>query len=148
MDWLHSFHNWSKLVNSQDLTTPMKNYLRNDPLEDSRIKDFEYEKSQKDLDKAIELDPSELYFHWQRGSLFYAREEYEKAMEEFTTLNGFKPKLVVDKLEQAEAFYNRGLLYQKLGRIENAILDFEKSFNLDPSNDAAKSIMKKLSENI
>ncbi|CAG8500172.1 18708_t:CDS:2 [Dentiscutata erythropus] len=106
MDWLHSFHNWSKLVNSQDLTTQMKNYLKNDPLEDSKTKDFgSYENHLTIYNDILKVESN-------NAKALY--KEYEKAIEEFATLNGFKPKLVVDKLEQAEAFYNRGLLYQKL----------------------------------
>ncbi|CAG8767955.1 21780_t:CDS:2, partial [Cetraspora pellucida] len=97
-----------------------------------------YEKSQQDLDKAIELCQDDSFCHWQRGSLYSALGKYNEALYEFISLDNFNPRSELDKFEQAEAFYNRGILNKKLGNYENSASDLSKAIDLGLENEQIK----------
>ncbi|CAG8684854.1 6990_t:CDS:2 [Cetraspora pellucida] len=103
-----------------------------------------YDESEKDIDKAIELMPDESFLHWQRGALYSAKGQYESSLEEFSTVDSFKSKCSLDNYEHAEAFYNRGILYKKLGKHEESIRDMKRALNLEPGNDLTIMLYEEL----
>ncbi|CAG8633509.1 18971_t:CDS:2 [Dentiscutata erythropus] len=91
--------------------------------------------NQKDLEKAIELNPNEPYLHWQRGSLYRLTGKYKEAFNEFIALDDFKPKCELDKLEQAEAHYDRAILNKMLEKHDEAATDLRKAIELNPKKE-------------
>jgi len=72
-----------------------------------------------------EGDP-EVYL--QLASVAYGNQEYQEAIEHYT-------EAIQLDLNNAVAYYNRGLTYHRLGQNQRAIEDYDKAIQLDP-NDA------------
>jgi tetratricopeptide (TPR) repeat protein len=58
----------------------------------------------EDLGRAISLDPDFYFAYYNRGFVYCAMGEYDKALADFTAAIGFRENF-------AEALYNRGLIY-------------------------------------
>ncbi|CAG8777673.1 38809_t:CDS:1, partial [Gigaspora margarita] len=58
--------------------------------------------------------------------------KYKEAFDEFVTLDDFKPKCELDKLEQAEAYCNRAALNKIFENYDEAAADLRKANDLVP----------------
>jgi len=63
-----------------------------------------YARVAEDLTRAITLDPEFYFAYYNRGFVYCAMGEYDKALADFTAAIGFRENF-------AEALYNRGLIY-------------------------------------
>ena len=90
---------------------------------------------QEALQKAIELNPQNANYHYVLGQLLEDWTEldgaWEQAIQEFTRATELDPSYI-------EAWYNRGLLYEKLGGLEKACEDFKQVVNRAPAFHAAR----------
>ena len=77
----------------------------------------------KDLDQAIKLSPKNVYAHFNKGNVFMLQSDYTSAISCYTTAIELKPDL-------AEAYYNRGLAYLRLGNKTLGIDDLSKAGEL------------------
>ena len=97
-------------------------------------KEGEFDLAQKALQKAIELNPQNANYHYVLGQLLEDWTElegtWEKASKEFTRAIELDPSYI-------EAWYNRGLLYEKLGDLEKACEDFKQVVSRAPAFHAA-----------
>ncbi|SMN11914.1 TPR domain protein, putative component of TonB system [uncultured Candidatus Thioglobus sp.] len=106
-----------------------------------------YQKAIEDFDKAIEFKPDYASAFNNRGIVYSELGKYQKAIEDFD-------KAIEFKENYADALNNRGITYRELGGEENeeqAIKDFKKAQNIDPSVIAEKKIKaleEELSEDI
>jgi tetratricopeptide (TPR) repeat protein len=85
------------------------------------------DKAEKDYDKALKLNPSFDAFV-ERGEFFAKHEKYKDAIKNYTaaiTLNN----------QNTEVYKQRGYVYQKLNKNEEAEADFEQALKLNPSTD-------------
>ncbi len=98
-------------------------------------KEGEFDLAQEALQKAIELNPQNANYHYVLGQLLEDWTEldgaWEKAIQEFTRATELDPSYI-------EAWYNRGLLYEKLEDIEKACEDFKQVVNRAPAFHAAR----------
>ena len=98
-------------------------------------KEGEFDRAQEALQKAIELNPQNANYHYVLGQLLEDWTEldgaWEKAIQEFTRATELDPSYI-------EAWYNRGLLYEKLEDIEKACEDFKQVVNRAPAFHAAR----------
>ena len=98
-------------------------------------KEGEFDLAQEALQKAIELNPQNANYHYVLGQLLEDWTEldgaWEKAIQEFTRATELDPSYI-------EAWYNRGLLYEKLGGLEKACEDFKQVVNRAPAFHAAR----------
>ena len=98
-------------------------------------KDGEFDLAQEALQKAIELNPQNANYHYVLGQLLEDWTEldgaWEKAIQEFTRATELDPSYI-------EAWYNRGLLYEKLGDLEKACEDFKQVVSRAPTFHAAR----------
>ena len=111
--------------------------------------DFEHEKSNYDkageqyehaiinYEKAIQLNPNNADYYYNRGNTYfklgrykgYAESwlrPYENAILDYSKVVQFNPK-------DADAYNNRGVAYNNLRQYEQAIQDFDKVIQLDPN---------------
>ena len=97
-------------------------------------KEGEFDLAQEALQKAIELNPQNANYHYVLGQLLEDWTElegaWEKASQEFTSAIELDPSYI-------EAWYNRGLLYEKLGDLEKACEDFKQVVSRAPAFHAA-----------
>ena len=98
-------------------------------------KEGKFDLARDALQKAIELNPLNANYHYVFGQLLEDWTElegaWEKAIREFTRTIELDPSYI-------EAWYNRGLLYEKLGNLENACEDFKQVVNRVPTFYAAR----------
>ncbi|MDR2437550.1 MAG: tetratricopeptide repeat protein, partial [Endomicrobium sp.] len=85
------------------------------------------DKAEKDYDKALKLNASFDTFV-ERGEFFAKHKKYKDSIKDYTagiTLNS----------QNAEVYKQRGYVYQKLNKNEEAEADFEQALKLNPSAD-------------
>jgi general secretion pathway protein D len=89
------------------------------------------------------------------GRLAEANQDYDKALELFTQAAATDPQDPVYRLLEIRARYqsaqghiDRGLRIRKEGRLEEALLDFQKAKEIDPSITSADQEMKRTREMI
>ncbi len=98
-------------------------------------KEGEFDLARDALQKAIELNPLNANYHYVFGQLLEDWTELEgawdRAIGEFT-------RTIELNLSHIEAWYNRGLLYEKLGDLEKACDDFKQVVSREPTFHAAR----------
>ena len=77
----------------------------------------------RDLDQAIQFNPSFALAYNNRGSVYARKGDSERAISDFNQAIYLDPKL-------ADTYINRGLYFVGKGEKENAIADFEKFLEL------------------
>ena len=87
-----------------------------------------------DLNRALALDPSNAYLLFNRATLYAQRQEYQKAIEDYT-------RAISNDGNMAEAYYNRGICAIYCKQTEAAIRDLSKAGELGLYT--AYSIIKK-----
>ncbi len=90
-----------------------------------------------DFNRALQLDPDNVYIHYDRGNLYLSMGEYEKAVDDYT-------HSITNNRNLAEAYYNRGLARIKSGHQKDGINDLSKAGELGLYG--AYSMIKKYSK--
>ncbi|MHB1423142.1 MAG: tetratricopeptide repeat protein [Gemmataceae bacterium] len=80
-----------------------------------------------DTSKAIELDPKFVSAWHNRGWIYNALRQYEKAVADFSKAIELNPK-------NAGAWHSRGWAYETLRQYDKAVADFSKAIELNPKN--------------
>lgn len=91
------------------------------------IQEGNIEEAIKYYDKAIELDPEQSSFYYNRGLARQMKKEFERALEDYSTA------IRLDK-EFISAYLNRGLVMYQLEELEEAVQDYNRVLELDPEN--------------
>ncbi|MBM6993873.1 MAG: tetratricopeptide repeat protein [Prevotella sp.] len=76
-----------------------------------------------DFAEALKLSPRNAYLYFNRGNLFAADKNYERAIADYTRALQLDPRL-------AEAYYNRGVVYAQSGNSREAKQDLSKAGEL------------------
>jgi len=87
--------------------------------------------------QAIINDPSMGLAFWDRGILYMARGNYDKAIEDFTQ---------AINLNMEAAFSLRGLAYKEAGDFDKARADFAKALELNPGDEMAKESLEEINK--
>jgi tetratricopeptide (TPR) repeat protein len=88
----------------------------------------------KDLNKAIELGPSNASAYHSRGRIYYASKQYAEAVKDFSRSVEINPN-------NDAAYYNLGMTYFRLEDTKNACENFHKSCSLGNKNACKMIIM-------
>ncbi|GEM_PF-1579168 len=125
----------------------LKAVLAIDPTNDSayyllakiaKKKQRDPEKALSYFSKAIELDSANRDYYFQRGQVYFEKEDYAHAESDFTQAIRLAP-------ENGQAYYYRGVTNQKLGNKQQATDDFIKLMKYSPSwTETAKSHLREL----
>lgn len=89
-----------------------------------------YKSGLRECYQVLALDPDNAWAHNISGSILFMKKSYQEALSFFNNairLNG----------HYAIAYYNRGLLYEKMNSREEALEDFGRAYELAPDNEAA-----------
>jgi tetratricopeptide (TPR) repeat protein len=78
-----------------------------------------------DFSAAIRLDSSNFLFWRERALLWFAKQDYAKAIDDNTTAIWLKP-------DDAMSYNNRGFAYESTGEFSKAIADFNQAIRLRP----------------
>ncbi len=76
-----------------------------------------------DLDSALRISPSNVYAVFDKGNAYMTLNDYTSAISCFTQAIEMKPDL-------GEAYYNRGLMYLRMGNRERGVADMSKAGEL------------------
>lgn len=76
-----------------------------------------------DYDKVAELSPQLVYAYFNKGNLYYYRDDYTSAISCYT-------KAIDSKADFGEAYYNRGITYFRLGNFEQGMADLSRAGEL------------------
>lgn len=132
----------------------------------------DYDKALPDFEKIVELDPNNPVSHYDEGCLYLEMQQPDKALELFNKAieldGGRTPQFILNKavaeayLGENEAaakdftkvidmtdnyviaYLYRGIVYSNMGMKTEAKADIDKVLMLDPENQQAKALMKKL----
>ena len=85
----------------------------------------EYEKSIRDFDDSVNLEPNFAMSYYNRGVSYVSLNEYDKALTDFNKTIELLPSY-------SSAYNNRGFVYLQLGQYEIALEDFNNAINIDP----------------
>ena len=90
-----------------------------------------------DLDQVLKRSPKNVYAHFDKGNAYMLLNDYTGAISSFTKALEVKPDL-------GEAYYNRGLMYLRLGNKPLGIADLSKAGELGilPSYNVLKRMTK------
>ena len=92
--------------------------------------------------ESVKLDSGSVDGYYQLGNLYYERENYLKAAENYQEAVGLDPKL-------HKAFFNLGLSYMKLKKNDNAETVFDTVVKLNPPNiDDASYMLARAQNNL
>lgn len=80
--------------------------------------------------RAVREEPQNFWANFHRGRCAYRLARYEEALNAFSICVALAPR-------QAECYYNRGLALTALGRKPDALLDYDRAVQLDPTLSAA-----------
>ncbi len=90
------------------------------------------------LHKAVELDPGSADAHFNLGFIYAVDRNYSKAEEMYSQVVKLSPPY------QDEAFYNLGLVQEKQGKKKPSMENLEQALKINPQNEMARKLLKKL----
>ena len=96
---------------------------KNQPMLRMRQDVISLEQMVADLDQALKLSPKNVYAHFNKGNAFMLQGDYTNAISCYSTAIELKPDL-------GEAYYNRGLMYLRMGNKNLGIADLSKAGEL------------------
>jgi serine/threonine protein kinase len=86
----------------------------------------DFRQAAEEMDKALELDPSNLWANFYRGSCAYHLRQFEEASAAFSVCVALEPRC-------AWCYANRGLAYAARGQLDRAHRDYDHALRLDPA---------------
>lgn len=86
----------------------------------------EYKLAIADYARAEKLYPGFGAIHVNRGNLYFISQAYDGAIDEYNKA------LSVGLKQESVAYLNRGMAYEKLGRLQEAKTDYLQAINLSP----------------
>ncbi len=98
----------------------------------------QYFEAVKDYERAMKLYPKFGAIYVNRGNLFFLGQSYDSAIMEYTKA------LNLDLRQDYIAYLNRGMAYEKLGKLSNAESDYRLAIELAPEWSVAKSKLERV----
>jgi len=89
------------------------------------LKMNEMEKAERDLDRALALNPNSADAHSNRGIIYFKRKEYGRALAEYNSVLRADP-------EHFRTYLNRANVWGRLGRFREAAADYGKALEFKP----------------
>lgn len=89
-----------------------------------------YDEAIADFGKAIEYDPKQAENYYNRGVVYRKKGEHAKSIVDY---DKYIPLIAGNNASLADAYINRGVANMNLRRPDQAVADFTKAIELDPS---------------
>ena len=97
-----------------------------------------FDRALKDLNVGLEKSPNSEMCYFARGDVYFIKEEFQKAVDDYTS--GLNIKLNIGVLSQ------RAKAYEGLGEREKALADFKAVLAQVPNYKPAQDGLKRLSQ--
>ena len=101
------------------------NYRAHGNLGLARFDEGEYDQALDHYNKAVSIEPDDVYSYNNRGIIYGKRGEYQQAIDDFNHALRIVPSF-------ANAYNNRGYSYYKLGQYPRAIEDYGQAIRFKP----------------
>ncbi len=101
-----------------------------------------YQEAIDDYATAENLHPEFGAIHVNRGNLFFLSEVYDGAIKEYNKA------LEMGLTQQSVAYLNRGMAYEKLGRLQEAKTDYLQAIELAPDWKQAQSKLERVNKKL
>jgi tetratricopeptide (TPR) repeat protein len=98
----------------------------------------EYQMAVNDYASAMKLYPNFGAIYVNRGNLFFLGESYDSAIAEYTKA------LNLDVRQDYVAYLNRGMAYEKTGKLSDAVSDYRLAISLAPEWKAPKNKLERV----
>jgi signal peptidase I len=100
-----------------------------------RIQIEQYAEAIADCDRVLGFKPDDAVAHNNRAKANLALKNYEKAFEDI------QRAIELDDKKYAIFFFNRGLIYRALNKVEFAVADFQTALKMNPKLDQAQQAL-------
>lgn len=90
------------------------------------IRQKHYQEALSQFDKALLVDPKNVFALYHRGVVYYEQEQYQNAIDEFNRALDIDPN-------DLPSLNGRALSYYKLGKEQQSLADFDKAIAIDPN---------------
>jgi tetratricopeptide (TPR) repeat protein len=77
------------------------------------------------IDAAIQVNPNKSYYYYARGECYFSKNQFEESIKAYSLAIGLSANY-------QEAYYKRGLAKLRLGKAEDAIVDFTRTIQYNP----------------
>ncbi len=88
-----------------------------------------YQKAITDYNTAIEMNPNDALYYYNRGDTHLKFDNYQLAIKDFDK--------AIEMASKAKFYTMRGFAYFKLSNYQQAITDYDKAIQIEPANTAA-----------
>ena len=102
----------------------------------------DYQDAIKDYKTAENLYPDFGAIHVNRGNLFFISEAYDGAIKEYNKA------LDVGLTQESVAYLNRGMAYEKLGKLQQAKTDYLQAIQLSPDWKQAQNKLERVNKKL
>ncbi|HMJ09509.1 MAG TPA: tetratricopeptide repeat protein, partial [Pyrinomonadaceae bacterium] len=106
---------------------------------DERAGKGEFTSALADYDKAIEMKATDPVIFLGRGKTQFNLKSYDLSIVDFDKSITLNPKASMP-------YFNRAAAYEKLGNTQKAMADYQAAIDLDATNEAAKSNLRRLQD--
>lgn len=89
------------------------------------LKSNHMEKAEKDLDRALALNPNSAHAYSNRGIIYFRRREYRRALGDYNRALQVNP-------DHFNAYLNRANVWGRLGRFPLAVADYTRALEIKP----------------
>jgi tetratricopeptide (TPR) repeat protein len=96
----------------------------------SLYQDGKYEQALLEYNKAIEIQPKDYAYYFNRARTYLEMGEFNKAIADYTKVIELSPDSLLFR-----AYYNRGYAYFEEDQYDAAIVDFNQSITIDPKDE-------------
>jgi tetratricopeptide (TPR) repeat protein len=86
----------------------------------------ELDRALADIERAIQLDPTDAFAYGGRGDLYLVKKDYERAIADYSKMIAMEPA-------NALPLIGRGMAYWLEGELDRATVEFEQAVKLQPA---------------
>jgi len=119
--WSNNFNHWDNVIKTSSIEIPQAYMGRGE----ENLKLGEYQKAIDDFSKAINLNPEEGLYFYNRANAYLDINQLELAISDYTNSIDKNPYYL-------NAYINRGIAYSEKDEPINALYDFKKAYSLEP----------------
>lgn len=101
----------------------------------------DYKLALADYNKAAEMKSDDYTILLGRGRTHFNLRSYDLSVADYNRALEIAPN-------ESSAYYNRGVSYERMGELANAMADYKRAVELDEKNEAAKTNLKRLEDEI
>jgi len=109
---------------------------------------MDYKSSINDFNEAINNQPDYIFAFNKRGWAYLEIENFDMAIKDFKNILLYKPDDAQSKNKLADAYFKRGIDFDRKGDKEHAISDFETALKYNPDDKNTREILQMVNTHV